>query len=211
MTSEHDKVTLLLPWYVNGTLASEERDAVAAHLENCTNCQQDLVLLREMSDVVQGTQPVPIVPPPPVKQFLAEVDATTAAPEIRMRRTGWLLAASLVVASIMLGRVVMTGPENASPTFFEPATSAAGEAGMYYVLEIQFNPAMETVERQRMLARIGVADVSVTEQPDTIRGVVSLPALSLAELERYTQDMESVAGILRADVIALQLPVEVAQ
>jgi hypothetical protein len=37
---------------------------------------------------------------------------------------------------------------------------------------------------------------------------VNLPAASLEELERYTRDIESLAGIKSVSVVALQLPVE---
>lgn len=37
----HPEVALL-PWYANGTLASEEREQVARHLESCPDCRREL-------------------------------------------------------------------------------------------------------------------------------------------------------------------------
>jgi hypothetical protein len=41
---DHEAATLL-PWYVNGTLAPEERRGVENHLATCALCQDDLVAL----------------------------------------------------------------------------------------------------------------------------------------------------------------------
>lgn len=211
MTDNHDELSLLLPWYVNGTLADDESAAVKAHVKGCDSCRSDLALLQEMNAAVQDAQSVPIVPAPPLQQFLDEVDATSAAPETRMRRTGWMLAASLVIASVMLARVVMNGPAVDAPVLFETATSNTQSTAMQYVLELQFDTDLVDEQRQRILARIGASNVSSTDQSDAVRAVVSLPALSLAELEQYTRNIESVDGIRRANVVALQLPVEVAE
>lgn len=209
MTDHHDELTLLLPWYVNGTLAEDESAAVRTHVKSCESCRNDLALLQEMNEAVENAQAVPIVPAPSLQQFLDEVDATSAAPETRMRRTGWLLAASLVVATVMLGRAVVNGPEVESPVLFETATSDAQSPAMHYVLELQFDADLVDAQRQRILANIGAGNVSPTGQPDAVRAVVSLPALSLAELEQYTRDIESADGVRRANVVALQLPLEV--
>lgn len=211
MTDHHDELNLLLPWYVNGTLAEDESAAVEAHVKACESCRSDLALLQDMNDAVQDAQPVPIVPTPPLRQFLEDIDSTSAEPETRMRRTGWLLAASLVFATIMLGRMVAIGPEAGSPVMFEVATSSAQSNGMQYVLELQFEPETIDERRRAILAGIGADNVSSTRQPDAVRAVVSLPALSLSELEQLTEEIASVDGVRRVDVVALQLPVEVAE
>lgn len=38
--SVHHEVTMLLPWYVNGTLNEQEMAMVEAHLEHCTGCRE---------------------------------------------------------------------------------------------------------------------------------------------------------------------------
>ena len=38
----HEQAQALLPWYVTGALTPDERGAVAAHLEECAECRQDL-------------------------------------------------------------------------------------------------------------------------------------------------------------------------
>jgi hypothetical protein len=48
-SSEHQEVTMLLPWYVNKTLNSEEKNCVEAHLKNCLVCKIELTNLQKLS------------------------------------------------------------------------------------------------------------------------------------------------------------------
>jgi hypothetical protein len=38
----HQEASLLLPWYLNGSLSGQERDAVQAHARHCISCRRDL-------------------------------------------------------------------------------------------------------------------------------------------------------------------------
>ncbi len=49
----HDEVAGLLPWYVNGTLAEEERNRVDAHLAGCRACEAELARCRLLSAAVR--------------------------------------------------------------------------------------------------------------------------------------------------------------
>jgi len=44
----HREMDALLPWYVNATLADDERERVEAHLSECARCQRELDWLREL-------------------------------------------------------------------------------------------------------------------------------------------------------------------
>lgn len=55
-TDEHDTVLALLPWEANGTLASDQRPRVAAHLAHCASCRGELDLL-ERSFAVASRAP----------------------------------------------------------------------------------------------------------------------------------------------------------
>ncbi len=48
-TSEHQEVTLLLPWYVNKTLVGEEYKLVENHLKSCLVCKIEFANLEKLS------------------------------------------------------------------------------------------------------------------------------------------------------------------
>jgi anti-sigma factor RsiW len=51
----HSEVAELLPWYVNGTLKSQEHDLVARHLTECKACHQEIQMLsRLQADVSEA-------------------------------------------------------------------------------------------------------------------------------------------------------------
>jgi hypothetical protein len=49
--SQCTDITLLLPWYVNGTLESGERRMVRSHLIHCPSCRQELARTRTAHEV----------------------------------------------------------------------------------------------------------------------------------------------------------------
>jgi len=48
-SSEHQQATLLLPWYVNRTLHSDESHFVESHLKSCLVCKIELANLQKLS------------------------------------------------------------------------------------------------------------------------------------------------------------------
>lgn len=48
-SSEHQEVTMLLPWYVNKTLHNDEHHLVESHLKNCLVCKIELTNLQKLS------------------------------------------------------------------------------------------------------------------------------------------------------------------
>lgn len=53
---QHQQVQLLLPWYVNESLNSDERREVESHIRSCLVCRRELIALRKLSEAVtQGS------------------------------------------------------------------------------------------------------------------------------------------------------------
>lgn len=50
--SDHQKISLLLPWYVNNTLHGEEKQKVEEHLKVCRSCQIETTYLNKLSAAV---------------------------------------------------------------------------------------------------------------------------------------------------------------
>ncbi|MEI7995772.1 MAG: zf-HC2 domain-containing protein [Methylococcaceae bacterium] len=48
----HHQIQLLLPWYLNKSLAKDEQQRVESHLRNCIRCSQELFVLRKLAAAV---------------------------------------------------------------------------------------------------------------------------------------------------------------
>lgn len=77
---EHQEVWGLLPWYVNGTLESQERVSVEAHLATCSACQVELTHCQELASAVCAVSDEAWSPSPAhFARVLASLD--TVAPQ----------------------------------------------------------------------------------------------------------------------------------
>jgi hypothetical protein len=72
----HQEAWELLPWYVNATLASDERQAVEAHLERCPLCRGEVAAGERLALAVRRAAE----PPPPADDRLARLLARLDAP-----------------------------------------------------------------------------------------------------------------------------------
>ena len=52
--NEHDRVTELIPWYVNGSLDEHEMSLVARHVDRCRTCAGDVLTGIAQSREIQG-------------------------------------------------------------------------------------------------------------------------------------------------------------
>jgi putative zinc finger protein len=76
----HQRVVELIPWYVNGTLETAERQTVDDHVAGCARCQAELASERELAQAVQGAEAVAPSPhPAQLARLLARIDAHEAA------------------------------------------------------------------------------------------------------------------------------------
>jgi hypothetical protein len=57
--SDHDEVQRLLPWFVNGTLASDEITLVESHVAQCAECRAELQAERQLASEI-ASMPVDI-------------------------------------------------------------------------------------------------------------------------------------------------------
>ena len=84
------QVRELIPWYVNGTLPTDEAAAVAAHLALCANCREELAVTLQLS-----------------LQVRSAIDSVASVPEhvwdsVRTEK-GELSLGSLNLGSFLLG------------------------------------------------------------------------------------------------------------
>jgi anti-sigma factor RsiW len=145
----HKVVDVLLPWFVNGTLESEERALVERHLERCNRCRREVEWLQELQaacGVVAGPGGSPgasqlhqqLMEPPTAVQLMAA----------RNRRarpwTGVVIAAQLA-AILVLGALVVASDEPQAP--YRTLAAAASSASLVVV----FDPATTESDFRRAL------------------------------------------------------------
>ncbi|MGH8223304.1 MAG: anti-sigma factor family protein [Woeseiaceae bacterium] len=206
----HESIDGLLPWFVNHTLSPAEHERVRRHLGGCEECRANVELLSVVQSTVRRAATTPMVPPPRTGRLRDAIDTL----EQGQRRRRWLRtpAAATAALGFALLAVMLLMPDrrigDSSPARFETATSAARQAGMDYVLVLQFEPGAAAADQDRLLRELEARDISRGQPEGSYRVTVSLAATSLAELERFTGDLEALPEVRSASVVALQLPVQ---
>lgn len=204
--ADHVLADPLLPWFVNGTLGPDEHKLVERHAAGCDECRGNIALLARVRNVVGDAQPTPMVPQPKPEALAEAIDARQA--QRGSRRAGWGVAASFV-ALVLISAIVVLVRDRASewPLEFETATSNTRPLPMDYVFSVRFDDGATLADRERVLKGIGARHIGATDDPSEYRVVVTLPAASLEDLERYTNELESLPEVQAVKAIALQIPV----
>jgi anti-sigma factor RsiW len=100
----------LIPWVVNGSASTEQRERVEAHLRDCADCREEYARQQQFHAAMLA-QPAPAADAQPAlarlfarMELAGELDLATALPVRRGkgRTTAWL-AAAVVVQAIGLG------------------------------------------------------------------------------------------------------------
>lgn len=205
-----ENLELLLPWYINGTLDSDEHAAVREHLQGCPVCRDGVALLEQMQNAATSESPAPMVPRQNVESLFERLegraDATYETPTWVTPR---VLAAgvAIVVLGIALVLVERSSTEQ-EPQLFETATSTDTIAASGYVIAVRFEPQTSTARQQEIIAGFGGAYLGPGELPDSHRVAVSVPAATLEELAGFTREVEANSEVVSVRVVAVQLPVE---
>ncbi|MDB6082416.1 MAG: hypothetical protein JWN43_297 [Gammaproteobacteria bacterium] len=185
---EHEEISVLLPWYVNGTLAEFDRQRVDLHLRNCEACREDLQRERYVYGQMATDIGVEYMPGPSLKRLQAKLDdlgaptlADAAAPAERSgRRTlRWqgALAASVAAMAVVLGLSALSRWMPMSTPAFQPnyyTVTTAAARPPDEVIRAVFSPTITLVELQEILDE---SQLRIISGP-TEAGVYSLAATS---------------------------------
>ncbi len=202
----HEDVRLLLPWFVNGTLADAERESVQSHLDGCAECREEVLLSREMMAAAQQPGATPIVPTTTAGQILDKAHGINKTHT--SRPLWWGVAAGLaIVASLLVLTLATDTAVDADNQRFATATSTASAATMDYVLELQFADGVSLDDRLAIIDELGAGDVLLSAEQGAVRMVVSLLPQSLNELQQRAAEIASRREIDSAEFVALQVPV----
>jgi hypothetical protein len=92
--NDHDQINDLLPFYVSGQLDDDQRRKVAAHLQTCRLCQDDLALWQAVSGQVAASDRAVPAPSNLPERALRQVRLTPRRPGLLRR--AWMLLCSQV-------------------------------------------------------------------------------------------------------------------
>lgn len=185
--SEHLEVSALLPWFVNSTLTENVRRRVAAHLDVCTICRDDLAVEKRIFEKIDGAIAIDYMPSVSLKRLHSRLDAlqtqipvSTPASSAQSRgKMPWrgLMAASVVLMALA-GSLLVTDRwlqfhSQLQASNYHTVTSASARP-RDEVIRVVFAPAITLMEMQTILEE---AHLRIVSGP-TEAGVYSLAAIS---------------------------------
>jgi hypothetical protein len=189
-TREHQTISSLIPWYVNGSIGEPERQRVDAHLMLCADCRDDLTKERCIYQGMNADTTVEYMPAASLKRLQARLDgigaaAAAEAPAVgtALRTPGrraipWqgLMAASVAVMALALSVLAadrwMQYRAHSAANYF--TTTTATPRAPDEVIRAVFSPTVTLVELQAILDEAGLRIIS----GPTEAGVYSLAATS---------------------------------
>ncbi len=188
---EHQEISALIPWFVNGTASEPDRQRVEAHVQLCASCRRDLAQEQRVYQGMSVEAAVEYMPAASLKRLQARLDGVAAAaPEDTaanmpaMTKPGrrslpWqgLIAASVAVMAVALSllaadRWMQFRARTLAPNYYT-VTSPVPRAPDA-VIRAVFSPTITLVELQAMLDE---AQLKIVSGP-TEAGVYSLAAKS---------------------------------
>ena len=186
-------------------LTDDERAAVAAHIEACATCREDLALCEEMARAVRSDSAVPIPPATSADALLRHGNTRASGGW----RSGWSLAAAVAIVSIagVLVFLQIDGTEPANQRF-TTTTETTSLATVDYVFRLRFDASADTQARRRVIEELGGSVQRVDGVTDEYRLTLSLPPQSLTDLDGLADDIAARDEVIRADVVAVQVPVK---
>lgn len=197
-TVAHQSVQELLPWYVNGTLAPEERQRIETHLSSCDACRQEAARLEQISAALLADVPEPRVDLyPRTLKRLESARAVGPLERIRNlvapipRYAQVALVAQLAVVAILVVSLVSQGPL---------VTLSDGPTGPAARLQVAFQdqttldqvPEILTPLKARIVDGPSATGLYLVEVPLGPSGTVSSPeeALRLIKRSRWVKFAE---------------------
>lgn len=184
----------LMPWYVNGTLESEERELVSRQLLASITCRKELERLRRLQQLIQREDAEATATGRAFERLMARIeasgDSTTSRawhPRQAFTWTGLTIAASVTAAVSALLWWQAEAPST-TPRVYETLTSTQPADPGATRLRVVFAPGTTELERRELLARHGL---TVVGSP-TADGIVTL---SLAD----AGDQAAIVAALKGD------------
>jgi hypothetical protein len=216
--SAHSELSLLIPWYVNGTIGELDRHRFESHLENCDLCLDDLLFERRIYQSMAVEANVEYMPAGSLKRLQARLDALeadaapsgSAAVVIPTRRwPAWrgLMAASIAAMAVAVGVLAVdrrmqlhVAAAAAAPDYYTVTTPE--QRAPDEVIRAVFSPSITLVDLQGILNE---AQMRIVSGP-TEAGVFSLAATSARPVSLSLALLRQHAAVRFAEITQTSKP-----
>ena len=182
----------LLPWYVNGTLAGDEREQVRRELRSSLTCRLEYDRLCRMQELMQPSDAEHIATDRGFERLMARIKADEPAPRARgaFGRLLWLpIARAVAMLALVSGAVWWwSGDPAVEPKAFETLTADEPPESEASRLRLVFAAGVPEDTRRAILAELGLRLIA----PPTPDGIYTLALPENANAGR-------IADRLRAD------------
>ncbi len=156
----HERAWDLLPWLVNGTLESPEREGVEDHVATCGQCRAEAERCRSLGELVRAAEVAPSPHPAQLARLLRRVDELEGASR-RPGLVGWLgssrvslrwaLAAQAATLLLLLGVVFWP---SAPPSRYRTLNDPPAPAVVTHQVRVVFAPTTTETELRRLLLEV---------------------------------------------------------
>lgn len=181
-TSEHTRVMELLPWYVNDTLAAEDRALVDRHVRRCVPCRLALREEQTLKELVGDHPSVHLSAERGFERLMRVIDTQPAAGRTRLLVARYALAASAFIAVVLAAVLVAVNLREPAGEF---ETLSAPVATSAIRLDVVFESGIMESELRDLVRSVGA---SVVDGP--------------SDVGRYTIQLDGSAAV-GADVQAI--------
>jgi anti-sigma factor RsiW len=159
----HKVADVLLPWFVNGTLESDERAFVERHLEQCVRCQREVEWLRDLHAACIAAEGDPGASAAARKlrrRFEEPRHERTIVAAVRrlwsrLRPWSHWVAAMELAVIVLLGAWMALGHDDAAPYRTLSAKDAGASANAGGNIVVVFDPQTTEADLRRILRDAG--------------------------------------------------------
>ncbi|HXC57830.1 MAG TPA: zf-HC2 domain-containing protein [Steroidobacteraceae bacterium] len=150
----------LIPWFVNGSIADNERAGLQHHVEGCAACREEIEAQRLLLQTMRTPPQVESMPHGSLQKLWQRIDENPApaqeeAPVARSPQAFRWLAAAVIVQALLLGvlaTVMLRSPRSDADAAYRTVSTAVVEPGPASVRAV-FSPDMTLGELQALLER----------------------------------------------------------
>jgi len=131
MSSVHEQTLKLMPWYLNGTLAADDRAALEQHLGECLSCRAALRQEQQLASLVASQDASRTSPKQGISSLLTRIDGGSVRRRPAVPWPAYATALATALAAIAIGGIWLAparSPPGSDPSPYTTLTNSAGTA-----------------------------------------------------------------------------------